>query len=133
MRFGRWPYAYYMLLRVVVMGAAFLLAGLVYQQAKNFTIWIGLFLIVAIVFNSILPPHLTRHVWAILNLASAALFAVAFLSYPQKSNDLVCLHRPEDKPYLPKFRAECPVGVSTQGPGRSFGPPVGVPRPKLKS
>lgn len=75
----RWPYPYYMLLRVVVMGAAVLLAGLIYRQAKNFTIWIGLLLIVAIVFNPILPLRLTRNVWAILNLACAALFAWHFL------------------------------------------------------
>jgi hypothetical protein len=72
---GRWPYGYYMLLRVVILAAALLLAGFLYQRAKSFTIWIGLFLVVAIVFNPIVPLHLTRAVWAILNIATAALFA----------------------------------------------------------
>jgi hypothetical protein len=72
---GRWPYGYYMLLRVVVSAAALLLATLIYQHAKSFTMWVGLFLIVAIVFNPIVPLHLTRAVWSILNLAGAALFA----------------------------------------------------------
>jgi hypothetical protein len=33
---GRWPYGYYMLLRVVVFAAALLQGGLIYQQAKAF-------------------------------------------------------------------------------------------------
>jgi hypothetical protein len=48
---GRWPYGYYMLLRIVALAAGLMLAGLVYQRMKSFTIWIGLFLVVAIVFN----------------------------------------------------------------------------------
>jgi hypothetical protein len=75
---GRWPYGYYMLLRVVVAATALLLAGLIYQQAKSFTLWLGLFLIVAIVFNPIVPLHLTRGVWSILNVLAAAIFAGHF-------------------------------------------------------
>jgi hypothetical protein len=75
---GRWPYGYYMLLRVVVAAAALLLVGLIYQQAKSFTVWFGLFLIVAIVFNPIGPLHLTRGAWSILNVAAAAIFAGHF-------------------------------------------------------
>jgi hypothetical protein len=75
---GRWPYGYYMLLRVVVAATALLLAGLIYQQAKSFTLWLGLFLIVATVFNPIVPLHLTRGVWSILNVLAAAIFAGHF-------------------------------------------------------
>ena len=32
---ARWPYGYYMLLRVVVLTAALLIAGLIYQQAMS--------------------------------------------------------------------------------------------------
>lgn len=63
-----------MLLRVVVLTAALLIAGLIYQQAKTFTLWVGLFVIVAMIFNPISPLHLTRGVWSILNVAAAALF-----------------------------------------------------------
>jgi hypothetical protein len=76
---GRWPYSYYMFLRVVVLAAALLIAGLVYQQAKTFTVWVGLFVIVAIVFNPIVPLHLARGVWSILNVAAAALFVGHFV------------------------------------------------------
>jgi hypothetical protein len=78
---GRWPYGYYMLLRVVVAATALLLVvGLIYQQAKSFTAWFGLFLIVAIVFNPIVPLHLTRGVWSILNVAAATIFARHFFA-----------------------------------------------------
>jgi len=71
---GPWPYGYYMLLRVVVFAAGLLLAALTYQRLKQFTIWIGLFLIVAIVFNPIVPLYMTRGAWSVLDLAGAALF-----------------------------------------------------------
>jgi hypothetical protein len=72
---GHWPYSYYMLLRVVVLAAALLLPALTYQQTKQFTIWIGLFLITALIFNPFFPLHLTRSAWSILNVAAAVLFA----------------------------------------------------------
>src|SRR5947209_13580381 len=72
---GRWPYGYYMLLRVIVFADGLLLAALIYQRMKTFTVWIGFFLIVAIVFNPIIPLHLSRGTWSILNLAGAGLFA----------------------------------------------------------
>ena len=41
--------------------------------------WIGLFLVVAAVFNPIVPLHLTRGVWSILNIAAGALFVGHFV------------------------------------------------------
>ena len=72
---GRWPYGYYMLLRVVVAATALLIAGSIYRHGKSFTPWLGLFLIVAIVLNPIVPLHLTRGVWSILNVLAATIFA----------------------------------------------------------
>lgn len=66
-----WSYDYYMLLRVVVLAAAVLLAGLIYKRTKEFTIWLGLFLVAALVFNPFVPLHLTRGVWSVLNVATA--------------------------------------------------------------
>ena len=73
---GRWPYGYYMLLRIFVAAAALLLAGLIYQRMKSFTSWFALFLIVVIVFNPIVPLHLTRGVWSILNLQRVPIIMV---------------------------------------------------------
>ena len=76
---GRLPYSYYMLLRVVILAAALLQAGMLYQQTKSFTIWIGLFLVVAIAFNPLVPLHLTRGVWTILNVLAAVIFVAHYL------------------------------------------------------
>jgi 4-hydroxybenzoate polyprenyltransferase len=67
---------------VVVLAAALLLAGLIYQRAKTFTMWVGLSLVLAIVFNPIVPLHLTRGVWSIFNVASATLFIGHFVFRP---------------------------------------------------
>jgi hypothetical protein len=75
---GRWPYGYYMLLRVVVFAAGLLIAGFIYQRTKSFTMWLGLFILVAVVFNPILPLHLTRGVWSILNVMTAIIFCGHF-------------------------------------------------------
>src|SRR6516162_7036604 len=76
---GYWPYGYYMLLRVVVTAAAALLTAFAYQRTKTFSVWIGLFLVIAAVFNPILPLHLTRGAWSILNMAAGALFVGHFV------------------------------------------------------
>jgi hypothetical protein len=52
---------------------------MIYQRGKSFTLWIGLFLIVAIVFNPIVPLHLTRGAWSILNVLAAAIFVGHFV------------------------------------------------------
>ena len=75
---AHWPYGYYLLLRAVVMASALLLAGLIHQQTKQFTIWLGVFLVVALLFNPFVPLHLTRGAWSILNVAAAAIFAGHF-------------------------------------------------------
>jgi hypothetical protein len=76
---GHWPYSFYMLLRVVVTAAAVLLTAFAYQRTKTFSVWIGLFLVVAAVFNPIVPLHLTRGAWSILNIAAGALFVGHFV------------------------------------------------------
>jgi hypothetical protein len=84
---GHWRYSYYMLLRVVVTAAAGLLTAFAYQQTKTFSVWIGLFLVVAAVFNPIMPLHLTRGAWSILNIAAGALFVGHFVVDRGKQKD----------------------------------------------
>lgn len=65
------PYAYYMLLRVVVFGAAIYCGLLGYKSNRELSI--ALF-VAAAVFNPLIPVHLFREAWAFLNLATAGLF-----------------------------------------------------------
>lgn len=77
---GPWPYDYYMLLRIIVCAAATLLAILAYRSLSELTIWCGVFVALAILFNPFFPIHLTRGVWTIIDLASAVLFASHFFA-----------------------------------------------------
>lgn len=70
-----WPYGYYKLLRLVVCICAGVLAYQSYQGAdERVTAWVvGLF-VLALLYNPIIPVHLTREIWLPINLASAAFF-----------------------------------------------------------
>ena len=59
--------------------AAALLTAFAYQRTKSFSVWIGLFLVVAAAFNPIVPLHLTQGALSILNIAAGALFVGRFV------------------------------------------------------
>jgi hypothetical protein len=84
---GEMPRDFYMLIHVVVFGASLLIAALIFNQDKNFDIWIGLFLLVAIIFNPIVPLHLTGRIWAILDIAAAVLFVGHYLNIRKNSKE----------------------------------------------
>ena len=75
---GQWPYGYYTLLRVVVCIAALLLALAIFRRADEITLWCAAFIAVGIVFNPLLPLHLTRAIWGFVDFAIAILFVVHF-------------------------------------------------------
>jgi hypothetical protein len=75
-----------MLLRVAVTAAAALLTAFAYQRTKTFSVWIGLFLVIAAVFNPIVPLHLTRGAWSIENTAAGALFVGQFVVDRHRGN-----------------------------------------------
>lgn len=67
------PYGYYKLLKILVMGCATLTAYLKHQgHDKGFMFWLCVF--IAILFNPIIPIHLNREVWMILNVVTAISF-----------------------------------------------------------
>lgn len=75
------PYGYYMFLRIAVSlgsGAA------IYYGFKQEKVppWAWASIATAILFNPIIPIHLTREIWMIFNIASAALFG--FIAYKIK-------------------------------------------------
>lgn len=70
------PYGYYTLLRVGVTAAATFLAWREYEghgRRANSYVWI--FGAVALLYNPILPVHLSKLIWIPLNLVTAATFA----------------------------------------------------------
>lgn len=72
-----WPYEYYTALRVIVAVASVVLAVAAFRAKQ--TGWALAAIAVAVLFNPILPIWLDRGIWAILDVASAVLLAVAAL------------------------------------------------------
>jgi hypothetical protein len=82
-----WPYGYYQLLRFVVCGIAGYVAFMVYSWQKVWAVW--LFGFIAVLFNPLIPIHLSREIWQPIDVICALLFVVVFtLKKPiQKSSD----------------------------------------------
>jgi uncharacterized protein DUF6804 len=90
--FGRWPYGFYTLLRLVVCVTAIYLA----VQAKKLSepIWMWLMVGTALLFNPIVPVTLTRSDWQPVDLIAAAAFAISLLKVRQRGAEQES--RPED-------------------------------------
>lgn len=67
------PYGYYIILRFVFCGVCAFLAFKVSEQQSIGWAWaLG---ITAVIYNPIIPVHLTREIWSIVNIATIALLA----------------------------------------------------------
>jgi len=71
------PYGYYQLLRWVVCGVAVYIAYKAYRWGKPWATWV--FGFIAVLFNPILPVHLTREIWRPINITCAILSASSTL------------------------------------------------------
>lgn len=75
---GIWPYGYYVLLRWVVAGTGVFAAYLAYNVGK--TLWAVVFGLVVLLFNPIIPIHLTKDIWVLIDLVVALIFFTALFS-----------------------------------------------------
>ena len=71
----RLPYGYYSFLRIVICGAAALIAvaGLK-EDIQRGTAWTATFILIVVLFNPILPIRLHRSIWLYLDLMAAGVF-----------------------------------------------------------
>ena len=67
-----WPYAYYILLRWIICGAAIFNAVGFYKS--KLTGWVLVFGALAFIFNPILPIYLDKSSWVGIDLISAFIF-----------------------------------------------------------
>ncbi len=72
------PYGYYTILRICVSICGGLTAYLDFNAGRK-DIWVLLCIAVAIIFNPIVPVHLNREIWSVLNVMVAGLFG--YLAY----------------------------------------------------
>lgn len=66
-----WPYGYYQLLRIVVTITAGFMAYVLYDEQDR--TWF-VFLAIAILFNPLVPVHLERELWAMIDFVTAGIF-----------------------------------------------------------
>ena len=70
------PYGYYTVLRIVITLSATLLAYKDYQLENKASVWGVGFVIIAILFNPLIPIHLSRFVWGPIDLMIAVWYLV---------------------------------------------------------
>jgi hypothetical protein len=73
---GQWPYGYYTFLRVAVTAAAAYNAF----RCDSESLWLWLFLGIALLFNPLFPVHMRRADWAVFDVAAAVAFAAFAVS-----------------------------------------------------
>jgi len=70
-----WPYGYYTLLRLVVTGAGIFAAFMAYGMGKN--VWTYILGGIALLFNPLIPVHLDKETWGVIDLVVAIAFFVS--------------------------------------------------------
>ena len=66
------PYGYYTLLRLVVCGTGIYIAVFSFEEERKFIAFLAAF--VAILFNPLIPIHLKKEDWVIIDLITAIFF-----------------------------------------------------------
>jgi hypothetical protein len=67
-----WPYGYYQLLRFVVCGVSVYVAYTAHTWHKMWAVW--LFGPIALLFNPLVPIHLSREIWQLIDVICAIIF-----------------------------------------------------------
>ena len=77
-----WPYVYYQLLRFAVCGVSVYIIFKAYNWKKIYAAW--LFGFIAVLFNPLIPIHLSRKTWQPIDIICAILlvFSVLILKKP---------------------------------------------------
>lgn len=76
-----WPYDFYILLRWVISISAVIIANEFYKSKLN--AWMMIFGGIAFLFNPLIPVHLDKSSWVLIDFVSALLFFLAGLSAKQ--------------------------------------------------
>lgn len=69
------PYGYYTLVRICICLYSAFLAYKSWQ--KNIQLWMWIFIVIAVLFNPIIPIYLSRELWAIIDIVVAIVFFVS--------------------------------------------------------
>ena|SRR2546426_3130826 len=70
-----WPYGFYILLRFFICGVS--VYGAIQAHERGLNRWVWTLSVMAVLFNPLIRIHLTKDVWALIDLVAAIFFAVA--------------------------------------------------------
>lgn len=70
------PYGFYTFLRLVVFGGAGFLAYREWTVSGAVSVWMAAFVVLALLFNPLIPVHLNREAWAPIDVGTAILMVV---------------------------------------------------------
>jgi hypothetical protein len=85
--FGRWPYSFYVLMRFVACGSAAYLAVCAHRDKSHF--WTWMMAAVALLFNPLVPVHMSRHDWQRLDVVGAFVFAIYLVMFTFRSKNVL--------------------------------------------
>ena len=72
---GLWPYGYYIFLRWAIAGIALFVLWVAYELKEK--TWIGLMIIIVILFNPVIPVYLDKETLVIIDFIAALLFLMS--------------------------------------------------------
>lgn len=80
-----WPYGYFTLLRFIVCIFSGYITFKAYEFGKEF--WMYSFGFLAILFNPIIPIHLSREIWVVIDFFAGIFMTVSIFKLQIKSNE----------------------------------------------
>ncbi|MDI9433931.1 MAG: hypothetical protein QM570_19615 [Planctomycetota bacterium] len=80
---GQWPYGYYTVLRFIVCGAGGYTAFVLYGWGRIGLAW--LFGFIAVLFNPVVPIHLSRELWQPIDALCGVLLLVVVVTVKKPS------------------------------------------------
>lgn len=85
--FGRWPYSFYVFMRFVACGSAAYLALGAHRDKSR--LWTWVMGAVALLFNPLVPVHMSRHDWQRLDVVGAFVFAIYLVIFTFRSKNVL--------------------------------------------
>lgn len=83
--FFDWPYSFYTILRIVVTIVAIYYAYYLYETFQKTGFWFWLLVVIAILFNPIIPVHLyDKSIWSVIDVVVAIFFLGIIIKFREK-------------------------------------------------
>jgi uncharacterized protein DUF6804 len=84
---ARLPYGYYTFARIVTCGIATLIAVAGFFERPAVQAWSVLLILVAVLFNPVVPIHLNRSTWFYLDLITTAVFVAHLFLVRERADE----------------------------------------------